>query len=62
MDDGKEFEQFVDLRQRGLLRTAWVLTGDWALAEDLVQTSLARSWPRWEKIRRWRKFSRCRNN
>jgi hypothetical protein len=28
------------------------LTGDWALAEDLVQTSLARAWPRWERIRR----------
>jgi RNA polymerase sigma-70 factor (sigma-E family) len=50
VDDGKEFEQFVDLRQRGLLRTAWVLTGDWALAEDLVQTALARTWPRWGRI------------
>jgi hypothetical protein len=29
-----------------------VLTGDWALAEDLVQTALVRSWPRWERIRR----------
>jgi hypothetical protein len=30
-------------------RTAWLLTGDRALAEDLVQTALVRSWPRWEK-------------
>jgi RNA polymerase sigma-70 factor (sigma-E family) len=46
------FVQFVEVRRRGLLRTAWLLTGDWALAEDLVQTALARSWPRWERIRR----------
>jgi RNA polymerase sigma-70 factor (sigma-E family) len=46
------FTQFVEARQRALQRTAWLLTGDWALAEDLVQTALARSWPRWERIRR----------
>jgi RNA polymerase sigma-70 factor (sigma-E family) len=46
------FAQFVEARGRALQRTAWLLTGDWALAEDLVQTALARSWPRWERIRR----------
>jgi RNA polymerase sigma-70 factor (sigma-E family) len=46
------FARFVDARQQALQRTAWLLTGDWALAEDLVQTALARSWPRWERIRR----------
>ncbi len=46
------FAQFVEVRQRALQRTAWLLTGDWALAEDLVQTALVRSWPRWERIRR----------
>jgi RNA polymerase sigma-70 factor (sigma-E family) len=46
------FARFVEARQRGLQRTAWLLTGDWALAEDLVQTALARSWPRWERINR----------
>jgi RNA polymerase sigma-70 factor (sigma-E family) len=46
------FAHFVEVRQRALQRTAWLLTGDWALAEDLVQTALARSWPRWERIRR----------
>ena len=49
-DEG--FAQFVEARERALQRTAWLLTGDWALAEDLVQTALARSWPRWERIRR----------
>jgi RNA polymerase sigma-70 factor (sigma-E family) len=46
------FAQFVEARERALQRTAWLLTGDWALAEDLVQTALVRSWPRWERIRR----------
>ena len=50
--EGEGFAQFVEARQRALQRTAWLLTGDWALAEDLVQTALVRSWPRWERIRR----------
>jgi RNA polymerase sigma-70 factor (sigma-E family) len=50
--EGDDFAQFVGTRQRALLRSAWLLTGDWALAEDLVQTALARTWLRWERIRR----------
>jgi RNA polymerase sigma-70 factor (sigma-E family) len=50
--EAEEFAQFVQGREHALQRTAWLLTGDWALAEDLVQTALARSWPRWERIRR----------
>lgn len=46
------FAEFVTSRERALQRTAWLLTGDWALAQDLVQTALVRSWPRWERIRR----------
>jgi RNA polymerase sigma-70 factor (sigma-E family) len=46
------FAQFVEARERALQRTAYLLTSDWALAEDLVQTALARTWPRWERIRR----------
>lgn len=46
------FAQFVEARERALQRAAWALTGDWAMAEDLVQTALAQSWPRWERIRR----------
>jgi RNA polymerase sigma-70 factor (sigma-E family) len=44
------FAQFVVARERALQRTAVLLTGDWALAEDLVQTTLAKTWPRWERI------------
>lgn len=51
MQDGMtDFAEFVECRQRALQRTAWLLTGDWALAEDLVQTALSRVWPRWNRI------------
>jgi DNA-directed RNA polymerase specialized sigma24 family protein len=46
--DTSEFAQFIKARSQALQRTAWLLTGDWGLAEDLVQTALARSWPRWD--------------
>ena len=49
---GSDFARFVETRESALRRTAWLLTGDWGLAEDLVQTALARSWPRWERITR----------
>lgn len=53
MKDGMtEFAEFVEDRQRALQRSAWLLTGDWALAEDLVQTALSRVWPRWHRITR----------
>ncbi|MFF0446232.1 SigE family RNA polymerase sigma factor [Streptomyces sp. NPDC004609] len=48
-DDGG-FEEFVAARGPRLLRVAWLLTGDAHLAEDLLQTVLARVWPRWRKI------------
>jgi RNA polymerase sigma-70 factor (sigma-E family) len=44
------FEEFAAAQQRGLLRTAFVLTGDRHLAEDLVQTVLASAWLRWPRI------------
>jgi DNA-directed RNA polymerase specialized sigma24 family protein len=45
-----EFADFVAAREAALQRSAWLLTGDWGLAQDLVQTSLARVWPRWERM------------
>jgi RNA polymerase sigma-70 factor (sigma-E family) len=44
------FEEFVAARGPRLLRVAWLLTGDAHLAEDLLQTVLARVWPKWNKI------------
>ena len=41
------FENFVAARSHRLLRTAYLLTGDHALAEDLLQTALAKAWGAW---------------
>ncbi len=44
------FREFVAARSGTLLRTAWMLTGDAQAAEDLLQTALARVWPKWSKV------------
>lgn len=44
------FVDFVASASHGLLRSAWLLTGDAGRAEDLLQTALARLWPRWERV------------
>ncbi|WP_235506335.1 sigma factor [Terrabacter sp. Root181] len=49
MDRGS-FDDFVATRSTRLLRTAYLLTHDRALAEDLVQTSLAKAWFAWGRI------------
>src|SRR5690242_13831655 len=41
---------FVASRSPALLRSAYLLTGDAALAEDLVQTALAKVAPRWGRV------------
>jgi RNA polymerase sigma-70 factor (sigma-E family) len=46
------FEDFVAGRGQALQRFGYALTGDWALAEDLLQTALARAYPRWSRITR----------
>lgn len=45
-----EFDEFVTERSTRLLRTAYLLTRDHALAEDLLQTALTRSWFAWDRI------------
>jgi RNA polymerase sigma-70 factor (sigma-E family) len=45
-----DFAEYVVRRYDGLCRTAYLLTRDWAVAEDLVQTSLAKAWAAWSKI------------
>jgi RNA polymerase sigma-70 factor (sigma-E family) len=45
-----DFDGFVAARSRTLLRTAWLLTGDWHLAEDLLQTALAKAYLAWHRI------------
>jgi len=47
------FRDYVAGRSTRLLKTAWLLTGDWHLAEDLLQTALAKTSLAWHRIERW---------
>jgi RNA polymerase sigma-70 factor (sigma-E family) len=46
----ERFDAFVAARGSALWRSAWLLTGDRHLAEDLVQSALAKAWPKWKGI------------
>lgn len=46
----QEFREFVAARSASLHRTAYLLAGDWASAEDLVQTTLAKVYVNWRRI------------
>lgn len=45
-----DFDEWVAARGVGLLRLAYVLTGNRADAEDVVQDALSRALPRWSRI------------
>ena len=45
-----EFEDFVRARSGALCASAYLLTGDRGLAEDLVQDALARTWRSWKRL------------
>lgn len=44
------FREYVRARSRALLRTAYLLTGNLADAEDLVQSALAKTYLAWDRI------------
>jgi RNA polymerase sigma-70 factor (sigma-E family) len=46
------FVEFAGARSPALFRTAWLLTGDWHLAEDLVQDTLGRVYVKWSTVSR----------
>jgi RNA polymerase sigma-70 factor (sigma-E family) len=50
MADEAEFVAFVTARTTALMRTAYLLTRDHQLAEDLVQTALFKAAMSWERI------------
>ena len=50
MPDRTGFEAFASARADRLLRAGYLLTRDWALAEDLVQTALTKVWQRWSHV------------
>ncbi|MEV0733557.1 SigE family RNA polymerase sigma factor [Polymorphospora sp. NPDC050346] len=45
-----EFRDFVATRSSSLLRTAYLLAGDWATAEDLLQTALTKTYLAWKRL------------
>lgn len=47
----QEFSKFAVEHRDALLRTAFLLTGDRGLAEDLVQTALVKAYLAWGRIR-----------
>jgi RNA polymerase sigma-70 factor (sigma-E family) len=48
--DDPEFRDYVTARGRALLRTAYLLTGNLADAEDLLQAALAKTYQAWDRI------------
>lgn len=56
MSDEREYERdfarFVRAHTGDLLRTAYLLTGDGVAAEELVQDTLVRLYPKWELVTR----------
>ena len=45
-----DFRGWVSASRDGLRRTAFLLCGDWFLADDLVQDALARVFVRWDRV------------
>ncbi len=45
-----QFRHFVATRSTALLRTAYLLAGDWATAEDLLQISLTKTYLAWKRL------------
>jgi RNA polymerase sigma-70 factor (sigma-E family) len=48
--DDRGFREYVTKRSNSLLRTAYLLTGNRADAEDLVQAALAKTFVAWDRI------------
>ncbi len=50
--DDDDFIAFVEASSRRLLRSAYLMTGDLADAEDILQNALEKAYRRWPSIRR----------
>ena len=48
----EEYREFVGSRAASLHRTAYLLCGDWHLADDLVQEPLAKAFRHWKRVQR----------
>ena len=47
-----EYREFVDSRAAPLHRAAYLLCGDWHLANDLVQETLVKAFRHWRRVQR----------
>jgi RNA polymerase sigma factor (sigma-70 family) len=56
----EEFAEFVQACSPGLLRAAYLRTGDRHTAEDAAQTALARTYAAWSRVRRQDAFAYTR--
>ncbi|GAA0700805.1 SigE family RNA polymerase sigma factor [Kitasatospora atroaurantiaca] len=52
MDEALAFEEFASTRARRLFQVAYLMCGDWHQAQDLVQTTLAKMFSVWGRLRR----------
>jgi RNA polymerase sigma-70 factor (ECF subfamily) len=51
VDGETALSEFITTRSAALLRSAYLLVGDRALAEDLLQTALVKTYLAWSRIR-----------
>ena len=45
-----DYDAYVTARSPHLLRVAYLLTRDWATAEDVLQTALVKTWFAWRRV------------
>ena len=52
LEAAKSFEEFYDGESRLLFRRLWLVTGNRAEAEELMQDAFLRVWERWDRVGR----------
>ncbi|WP_049577620.1 RNA polymerase sigma factor [Streptomyces sp. SBT349] len=52
LEEERRFREFAADRARSLRRTAYLLCGDWHLADDLAQTTLIKMYRSWSRLER----------
>jgi RNA polymerase sigma-70 factor, ECF subfamily len=50
LEASPSFEAFYDAERRTLFRRLWLITGNRAEAEELMQDAFLRVWERWERV------------
>jgi RNA polymerase sigma-70 factor (ECF subfamily) len=50
LEGSRTFEAFYDLESRALFRRLWLVTGNRAEAEEIMQDAFLKVWERWEKV------------